>query len=85
MELKERYKQIMAENICVVVDDLSPNEEKLIECSFHLFQGKIEEMEYLQDEVKRLNLELISLKAMNERNSEPDFEDDYGDDEGDDV
>jgi plasmid replication initiation protein len=62
--LKDEYVKVMANHILVTVDDLTPNERKLIDESFTLFKSKLEDIKILNDEVKRLSIELANLKSM---------------------
>jgi hypothetical protein len=56
-----------------LVNDLTDNELKLINESFELFSEKLEDIKILQDELKRVNIELINLKAMHD-DSENDYD-----------
>jgi hypothetical protein len=62
--LSDRYKKLLAERISVSLDDLTDNEIRLIEESFDLFKEKLEDITLLNDELRRVNIELINLKAM---------------------
>lgn len=62
--LKDRYVKLLASKITVSVDDLTDNELKLINESFELFSEKLDDIQILKDEVRRVNIELINLKAM---------------------
>ena len=64
--LKDRYVKLLASKITVSVDDLTDNELKLIEESFELFSEKLQDINILNDELKRVNVELANLKAMND-------------------
>jgi hypothetical protein len=71
--LKDKYIKLLASKITVSVDDLTDNELKLINESFELFSEKLEDIKILQDELKRVNIELINLKAMHD-DSENDYD-----------
>jgi len=71
--LKERYVKLLASKIIVSVDDLTDNESKLIDESFELFNEKLEDIEILKEEVKRLSIELANLKAMQD-DSDNDYD-----------
>lgn len=64
--LKEEYTELLASKITVSVDDLLENEKKLIDESFILFEYKLDEIKTLNDDIKRLQIEILNLKAMNE-------------------
>jgi len=71
--LKDKYIKLLASKITVSVDDLTDNELKLINESFELFSEKLEDIKILQDELKRVNIELINLKAMHD-DSDNDYD-----------
>lgn len=71
--LKEKYIKILAAKITVSVDDLTDNEMTLIKESFELFSEKLEEIKLLNDELKRVTIELANLKAMLD-DSDNDYE-----------
>ena len=71
--LKDRYIKLLAGKITVSVDDLTDNELKLINESFELFSEKLDDIRILNDELKRVNIELINLKAMRD-DSENDYD-----------
>lgn len=71
--LKERYVKLLASKIIVSVDDLTDNESKLIDESFELFNEKLEDIQILKEEVKRLSIELANLKAMQD-DSDNDYD-----------
>lgn len=62
--LKEEYTELLSSKITVSIEDLLENEKKLIEESFVLFKYKLEEIKVLNDEIKRLQIKLLNLKAM---------------------
>ena len=64
--LEDQYRKMMADYITVSVDDLSINERTLILKSLELFKDKLRDIKVLDDEIKRLSLELANLKAMND-------------------
>lgn len=71
--LKERYAKLLARKITVSVDDLTDNEAKLIDESFELFNEKLEDIQILKDEIKRISIELANLKAMQD-DSDNDYD-----------
>ncbi len=61
--LKERYVKLMIDTITVSLDDLTDNERILIDSSYDLFKEKLEDIKILEDNNKRLTIELANLKA----------------------
>lgn len=72
--LKDKYVKLLASKITVSVDDLTDNELKLIEESFELFTEKLQDITLLNNELRRVNVELANIKAMHD-NSENHYED----------
>jgi len=66
--LKGKFIKILADHVSISVEDLSPSELSIIDKSFELFQDKLLEIKTLDDEVKRLSIELANLKAMGSAN-----------------
>lgn len=64
--LKTQYKQLMADAISTSVEDLTDTEDAIICKSFSMLEDKLGEIKTLNDEIKRLNIELLNLKAMTE-------------------
>lgn len=81
MDLKNEYTKLLATSISVSLEDLTDNEQKLIDKSFNLFKEKIEDLMIANDEVKRLSIELANHKAMHEDTFKPRarHKDDYDD------
>lgn len=71
--LKDKYVKLLASKIIVSVDDLTDNESKLINESFELFREKLDDIEILKDEIKRISIELANLKAMQD-DSDNDYD-----------
>jgi uncharacterized protein (DUF342 family) len=72
--LKERYIKLLSERIDVDIDELTDNELKLLEESFELFNERLQDIKVLNDELKRVNIELANLKAMYD-DSETNYDD----------
>lgn len=72
--LKDKYIKLLSSKITVSIDDLTDNELSLINESFELFSEKLDDIKILNDELKRVSLELANLKAMLD-DSENDYED----------
>lgn len=71
--IKDKYIKLLASKITVSVDDLTENELSLITESFELFSEKLDDIKILNDELKRISVELANLKAMHD-DSENDYE-----------
>jgi hypothetical protein len=71
--IKDKYIKLLAGKITVSVDDLTENELSLITESFELFSEKLDDIKILNDELKRISVELANLKAMHD-DSENDYE-----------
>jgi hypothetical protein len=61
--LKEKYLEMMSNKILVSVDDLTENEKTLIEYGYSLFSEKLEDIKILEDENRRISVELSNLKS----------------------
>ena len=64
--IKERYIEMMSNRISVSVEDLTDNELSIINYGFELFSEKMEDIKILQDENRRISVELSNLKAFND-------------------
>jgi uncharacterized small protein (DUF1192 family) len=71
--IKEEYFKYVSNKILVKVDDLTENELKLISFGFELFNEKLDDIKLLNDEIKRLNIELSNLKAMRDDSDYSDY------------
>ncbi len=74
MSLLDNYKKIVADKICVSIDDLTDVESKIIEECFDIFKARLEDIKILEDENKRISIELSNLKAYS-NNKDYDKED----------
>lgn len=61
---KDEYTKALADHITVSVEDLSPTEISLIDKAYAIFKDRLSDMKALNDEVKRLSIEVANLKAM---------------------
>jgi hypothetical protein len=82
--LKEKYTEMMANKICVSLEDLSDNEKNLIEAGYEIFKEKLEDIKIIEDENKRISIELANLKSYvddsnNDRWNRSDTDDDDDD------
>lgn len=64
--LKEKYVKLLASKITVSIDDLTDNELTLINESYELFSEKLDDIRLLNDEIKRISIELSNLKSMSD-------------------
>ena len=66
--------EFLADKIIVSVDDLTDNELKLINKSYELFSEKLDDIRLLNDQIKRISVELANIKAMHD-DSDNDYDD----------
>lgn len=78
---KEDYTKALADHITVSVEDLSPTEVELINKSYSIFNDRLSDLKSLQDEVKRLSIELANHKAMTENDTRQTDQETYMDGE----
>lgn len=81
--LRDRYTKMMADKISVSIEDLTPTEKGLIDYGYELFSEKMEDIKILEDENRRISIELANLKSYNDDldrdrwNNSNDYNDDY--------
>jgi hypothetical protein len=68
---REDYIKALADHITVSVEDLNDIELALINKSYAIFNDRLSDMKALQDEVKRLSIELANQKAMYNEDTRP--------------
>ena len=73
LSLEEQYFKHLADKISVCKEDMLPNELTLIRESYVLFKEKLVDIKTLEDELKRVSIELANLKAMQD---DKEYEDD---------
>ena len=61
--LKQRYTEMMANKISVSIEDLTDNEKSLIDAGYELFSEKMEDIKLLNDDLRRVSIELANLKS----------------------
>ena len=61
--LKKEYFKMMSDKLSLSIEDLTDNENTLIEFGFTIFMEKMEEIKLLNDEIKRISIELSNLKS----------------------
>jgi len=64
--LKEKFTEMMANKISVSLEDLTDNEKLLIESAYEVFKEKLEDIKILEDENRRISIELANLKSYND-------------------
>lgn len=64
--LKEKFIEMMANKISVSIEDLTDNEKLLIESAYETFKEKLEDIKILEDENRRISIELANLKSYND-------------------
>jgi hypothetical protein len=63
MDFKKEYTKMMSDKLTISVEDLTENEKTLIEFSFTIFTEKLDEIKLLNDDIKRISIELSNLKS----------------------
>lgn len=76
--LKKEYYKMMCNILSLSEYDLTDNERILIEHGFRLFNEKMEDIQILNDENRRISIELANMKSYledfdNERKSNKDI------------
>jgi len=66
--LKEQYTDLIINRLCISKDDLTDSEKEIIEIGYELFFEKLEDIKILNDELKRISIELANVKAYNDDN-----------------
>ena len=61
--IKKEYYKIMCNKLSLSEDDLTNNEKILIEFSYSLFNEKMEDIQILKDENRRISIELSNIKT----------------------
>jgi len=61
--LKKEYYKIMCDKLSLSKEDLTDNEKKLIDTGFTLFDEKMEEIQILNSELRRISIELANMKS----------------------
>lgn len=68
--LRDDYIQAVTDRVTVSVEDLSRSELELVNASFDIFRDRLSDMKELQDQNKRLSLELANLRAYHDTSGE---------------
>ncbi len=60
---KEEYTDGVLNYLLIKKEDLTDSEKEIINYSFSVLEERLEDIKLLNDEVKRLNIELANLKS----------------------
>ena len=61
--LKEQYKSLICERTILVKEDLTPDENNIIDASFELWEEQKEELKLKSDELYFLSIKYKNLKS----------------------
>lgn len=78
--LKEQYIKLMADKISISIEDLSKTEKELIDFGYELFSEKMEDIKILNDELRRVSVDLANMKSYRDDIQRDKWNDDYDDD-----
>lgn len=62
---KKEYTEGLLNHLLINEEDLTNTEKEIIDYSFSVLRERLEDIKLLNDEVKRLNIELLNLKSYN--------------------
>lgn len=79
--LREDYISAVADRVTISVEDLTKTELELVNASFDIFRDRLSDMKELQDQNKRLSIELANLRAYNDTRGEDEYEPENGTDD----
>ena len=63
---RQKYTEGVLNHLLIKEEDLTDTEKEIITYGFDLLQERLDEMKILNDEIKRLNIELANLKSYND-------------------
>ena len=63
---RQKYIEGVLNHLLIKEEDLTETEKEIITYGFDLLQERLDEMKILNDEIKRLNIELANLKSYND-------------------
>ena len=63
---RQKYTEGVLNYLIINEEDLTETEKEIITYGFNLLQERLDEMKILNDEIKRLNIELANLKSYND-------------------
>lgn len=61
--LKNEYIKSIADKVSISVEDLTETELQIIHACFDIFKDRLSDIKTIDDENKRLNIEIANLKA----------------------
>jgi len=65
---RQKYTEGVLNHLLIKMEDLTETEKEIITYGFNLLQERLDEMKILNDEIKRLNIELANFKSYNDDN-----------------
>lgn len=81
--LKDEYIDLVVNKLTIVKDDLTDNENEIINIGYDLLKEKLEDIKILNDENKRISLELANLRSSLDDNDYPNWGDEDDEDDED--
>ena len=83
--LREKYFDLVTSKLSISKEDLTETEETIIDIGYNLLIEKLDDIEILQKELRRVSLDLANMKAYKDNKNY--YSNDYGDvdDYGDDF
>jgi hypothetical protein len=63
---RQKYTEGVLNHLLIKEEDLTETEKEIITYGFDLLQERLDEMKILNDEIKRLNIELANFKSYND-------------------
>lgn len=63
---RQKYTEGVLNHLLIKEEDLTETEKEIITYGFDLLRERLDEMKILNDEIKRLNIELANLKSYND-------------------
>jgi hypothetical protein len=63
---RQKYTEGVLNHLLIKEEDLTDTEKEIITYGFDLLRERLDEMKILNDEIKRLNIELANLKSYND-------------------
>ena len=65
---KEKYTEGVLNFLLIKKEDLTDTEKEIINYSFSVLEERLEDIKLLNDEVKRLNIELANMRSYDDNN-----------------
>jgi hypothetical protein len=72
--LKDEYIDLVVNKLTIIKDDLTDNETEIINIGYDLLKEKLEDIKIINDELKRVSLELANLKSSLDDNDYPNWD-----------